>query len=115
MDMIFREDLDGDFLEKLKQDISVVFSGCKRVAIAEKDIPENAIYIVHPIDIYGTALESTLIGKTKERFPGQGVENPAKKHHGENYGFWKEKTGNGMEYFARLLNSEKLVGEVFAF
>ena len=33
MDMIFREDLDGDFLEKLKQEISVVFSGCKRVAI----------------------------------------------------------------------------------
>ena len=85
----------------------------ERFTHAENDISSNSIYFAHPIDIYGTPLEANLIEKIGRKFPGHVVENPAKKHHGENYIFWKKETGNGMNYFARLLNSPKLVGEVF--
>ena len=85
----------------------------ERFAHAENDIPENGIYFAHPINIYGTSLESDLIKSIERHFPENSVENPAKKHHGENYVFWKENTGNGMDYFNRILNSPKLVGEIF--
>lgn len=85
----------------------------ERFIYALNDVSQDSLYFAHPIDIYGTALESDLIDKIENSFPEYSVENPAKKHHGDNYMFWRNNTGNGMAYFTELLKCGKIAGEVF--
>ena len=83
-----------------------------RFDLAESAIVDSSIYFAHQIDIYGTLLEADLVSKIESEL-GHAVENPAQKHHDENYMAWRNETGNGMDYFERLLYSPKLIGEVF--
>lgn len=60
---------------------------------------ESKIYFGHPINTYDTELERELLRVTSAAFPKMHIENPNQKHHQEGYKFWKEKYGNGMNYF----------------
>lgn len=62
-------------------------------------IRKNTIYFGHPINTYGTEFEEKLIQIISNAFPGWFIENPNQKHHQEGYKSWKEKHGNGMDYF----------------
>ncbi len=59
----------------------------------------KTIYFGHPVNTYGTELESELLAVIRECFPGNEIENPNQKKHQDGYKEWKEKTGNGMDYF----------------
>ncbi len=63
----------------------------------------NSIYFAHPINIYNTDLEKKLIKKINLFFPQYNLENPNQKHHQENYKFWKQKTGRGMDYYFGII------------
>ena len=39
------------------------------------------------------------MGKIDAAFPDWHIENPNQPHHAEGYRVWREKTGNGMEYY----------------
>jgi len=56
-----------------------------------------SLYFGHPVNTYGTALESELIKKREEIFPVHNIENPNQKKHSEGY---KEK---GMDYFFKFV------------
>jgi len=57
------------------------------------------MYFGHPINTYNTPLESELIAKISETFPGWYVVNPNQEHHQKGYQSWKAKYGNGMDYY----------------
>jgi len=59
----------------------------------------NSLYFAHPIIFFNTELEELFVRKIIDFFPDYNLESPNQKHHQENYRFWKEKFGNGMEYY----------------
>lgn len=59
------------------------------------------IYFGHPINFYNTEKEYELIEIIKKRFPQFILENPNQLNHQERYNKYKERTGNGMDYFFR--------------
>lgn len=73
----------------------------KKDRIKELDIliKPDSIYFAHPLNFFNTRKEVILEEKIKLFFPNYNIESPNQKHHKENYKFWKEKTGNGMDYF----------------
>lgn len=60
---------------------------------------KKRVYFGHPINTYNTELEKFLLQKISEAFQGWEIENPNQPHHQEGYQYWKETTGNGMDYF----------------
>ena len=64
---------------------------------------EKRIYFGHPINTYNTALENELLQKISEAFPECEIENPNQKHHNEGYERWKKTTGNGMDYYFKVV------------
>jgi len=73
------------------------------------------IYFAHPVNLYGTKLESFLIQKIKEALPEYEVVNPADKEHGEGYERFKAETGNGMRYFEEVVLPSCAAGVFLAF
>lgn len=59
------------------------------------------VYFGHPINTYNTELEAGLIRKIRDKFTGWRIENPNQEHHQNGYREWKEKYGNGMDYYYR--------------
>jgi len=57
------------------------------------------LYFGHPINIYGTDLETQLLERISREFPDWDIENPNQKQHQEGYERWKNSTGYGMDYF----------------
>lgn len=57
------------------------------------------IYFGHPVNFYNTDKEKELIQRIQREFPGTEVENPSEQRHQDGYKRYKEKTGNGMNYF----------------
>jgi len=61
------------------------------------------LYFGHPINVYDTKLGAWLKEKIAKAFLGWEIEDPSQPQHGEGYQRWKEKTGNGMEYFFQVV------------
>jgi hypothetical protein len=59
----------------------------------------NRIYFGHPVNFYGTPKEEDLVRIIERHFPQYLVENPNQPHHQAGYREWKERTGNGMDYY----------------
>lgn len=59
----------------------------------------SIIYFAHPVNTYGTEREKDLVRKIEKVFSPCSVENPGREKHQKGYQRWKERTGNGMEYF----------------
>lgn len=59
----------------------------------------KTIYFGHPVNTYGTEPEAQLLAMISNSFPECEIENPNQEKHQEGYRRWKEKTGNGMDYF----------------
>jgi hypothetical protein len=57
------------------------------------------LYFGHPVNTYGTELESRLLNVIKDTFCDWAVENPNQQKHREGYAKRKAATGNGMGYF----------------
>ena len=57
------------------------------------------MYFGHPINTYNILLEIILVAKIQKTFPGWIVENPNQEHHQKGYENWKNKYGNGMDYY----------------
>lgn len=60
---------------------------------------QEKIYFGHPINTYDTELESRLLQRISEVFPGWFIENPNEEYHQDGYQFWKRLCGNGMNYY----------------
>ena len=61
------------------------------------------IYFGHPINVYDSDLETFLLKKILEGFPEYDIENPNQNKHAEGYTNWKNKCGNGMEYYSQVV------------
>jgi hypothetical protein len=57
------------------------------------------IYFGHPMNTYGTLLETQLLATIGRAFPGWKIENPNQEHHQQGCRRWEKATGNPMEYF----------------
>jgi hypothetical protein len=60
---------------------------------------KRIMYFGHPINTYDTELEKKLLAKIARRFPNCVIEDPNQEKHQEEYVRWKQKTGNGMQYY----------------
>lgn len=61
------------------------------------------MYFGHPINTYGTKFEEKLLKIIKQARPDFKIENPNQLHHQEGYQQWKKDTGNGMDYFFKVV------------
>ncbi|MBU4069837.1 MAG: hypothetical protein KJ646_02545 [Nanoarchaeota archaeon] len=61
------------------------------------------MYFGHPINFYNTKKEKKLIIAIQEKFPEYYIENPNQLIHKDNYIKWKERTGNGMNYYFKIV------------
>jgi len=59
----------------------------------------NKMYFGHPINAYNIPLESELMARISQTFPGWYIVNPNQEHHQKGYQSWKTKYGNGMDYY----------------
>jgi hypothetical protein len=57
------------------------------------------IYFGHPMNTYGTPLETRLLAEISEAFPSLYIENPNQPRHQEGCRRWEAETGNPMGYF----------------
>lgn len=57
------------------------------------------VYFGHPVNVYNTELERSLLWVIRDNFPDWEIENPNQKKHDEGYARYKKETGNGMEYY----------------
>jgi len=57
------------------------------------------LYFGHPVNTYGTELETKLLEIIIAAFPCWTIENPSEQKHRDGYLKVKNKTGNGMPYF----------------
>lgn len=64
---------------------------------------KRRLWFGHPVNIYNTELEARLLRKISEAFPDWEIENPNQETHQEEYRRWKDRTGNGMDYFIRVI------------
>lgn len=72
------------------------------------------VYFGHPINTYGTELEKRLLETIGNFFKALSpknpdlwiIENPNQRHHQEGCRIWREKTGNGMNYFFKCVLPE---------
>ncbi len=75
-------------------------------------IDTPVLYFGHPVAAYNSGVEAELVEKIKKHFPGWHVENPNQLHHQEGYRRWKKETGNGMNYYFKVV-LPKLHGGIF--
>jgi len=80
------------------------------------------MYFGHPINFYiGSKFnvhgnkENELIETIKERFPEYNIENPNQLIHKDNYIKWKERTGNGMDYYFKVVLPKMGAGTFLCF
>lgn len=73
------------------------------------------LYFGRPINTYGTKLEKKLIAIITMAFPQYEIEDPGLKHHEDNYRHWKETTGNGMNYYYKVVLPNCAAGIFLAF
>jgi len=59
----------------------------------------NKIYFGHPINTYGTPLESRLLTEIALAFPEWEIENPNQEYHQKGCRGCEAEGGNPMEYF----------------
>ena len=78
------------------QDISKETRSCPFLA-------RPVLYFGHPVAVYGAEIETELMSKIRAAFPGWHVENPNQTHHQEGYQRWKKDTGNGMNYYFKIV------------
>jgi hypothetical protein len=57
------------------------------------------IYFGHPMNTYGTPLETRLLAAIRSAFPVLDVENPNQPRHQEGCRRWEAEVGNPMGYF----------------
>ncbi|MGB7957920.1 MAG: hypothetical protein WCF77_03730 [Minisyncoccia bacterium] len=57
------------------------------------------IYFGHPMNTYGTPLETRLLAEIGSAFPRLCIENPNQPRHQEGCRRWEAETGNPMGYF----------------
>lgn len=60
---------------------------------------EKKLYFAHPINVYGTELQRSLLGALAEAFPSWTVENPDQPHHQAGYERYAREKGRGMLYY----------------
>ena len=60
---------------------------------------QKVLYFGHPINVYDTDLERSLLHRIGLGFPGWYVENPNQKKHDEGYARYKRETGRPMDYY----------------
>ena len=60
---------------------------------------DKKLYFGHPVNTYNTKKELELAEIIQKEFPDHLLENPNHPRHQEAYREWKERTGNGMDYF----------------
>lgn len=59
----------------------------------------NKLYFGHPVNVYGTELESKLIEIIRRHFQDWELENPNQVRHQAAYKDYKKNTGRGMDYY----------------
>lgn len=59
----------------------------------------QTLYFGHPVNVYGTELETKLANIIQREFKSWEIENPNQKKHQDGYQEWKQKTGRGMDYY----------------
>lgn len=57
------------------------------------------VYFGHPVNVYNTDLEISLLKRISSMFPSLEIENPNQEIHEKGYQEYKRKTGEGMKYF----------------
>lgn len=73
------------------------------------------LYFGHPVNVYNTELERSLLWVIRENFPSWEIENPNQQKHDEGYARYKKESGNGMEYFFKKVLPECGVGVFLPF
>lgn len=73
------------------------------------------MYLEHPVNFYNTKKEKELITAIQKKFPDYDVENPNQTIHKDNYLKWKERTGNGMNYYFKIVLPKMTAGTFFMF
>lgn len=61
------------------------------------------MYFGHDPSTYDTDLERALLAAIAATFPSYTVENPNQPHHLEGYHRWRQMTGDGREYYRRII------------
>lgn len=57
------------------------------------------LYFAQPVSAFNSQTVERLLPVIEKHFPNWHIENPNQPHHQEGYKYWKEKTGNGMNYY----------------
>lgn len=94
--------------EKKSEDIPKVLEERSKKALSL--IVENSIYFAHPVNYYfgsnfnvhGTK-EIELLKIISEKFEEYIPHNPNQPFHQENYQYWKQTTGKGMNYYFDII------------
>ncbi len=60
---------------------------------------KKRLYFAHPINVYNTPLEDSLLARIAVAFPHWEVENPNQPHHSAGYERYRAGPGGPMEYF----------------
>ena len=94
----------------------------ERANYAISKIKENSIYFAHPVNYYVGGKfnvhgdkETELMQCLSKEFPEYNPYNPNQTYNQENYVFWKENTGSGMDYFYDVILSNMEAGVVLPF
>ena len=60
---------------------------------------KKKMYFGHPMNTYGTPLETRLLAAIQQAFPDRDIENPNQQQHQDGCARYATETGNPMNYF----------------